>query len=223
MVVPFGAEALFTHVNVLCKAVFSHAMTSMEKIRGWEDEEKLGGIQICHVHVDLHQKKHGQKNEYQNPAMEKYLKKRMMSIMLCTNWVCAGTFIDHEWVSESTISLHEEEILGMELDYGLDVPCVVQWSLLWFSAPARLNKTLEQDLKIKKHHEGCQHCYYGRYFATIWRLTHSEVVHVDISGKRPTQNTREVESEQGDGRVVERSLQPSFSDGDDEDDESGDE
>ena len=26
-----------------------------------------------------------------------------MYIMLCTNWVCAGPFVDHEWVSSRTI------------------------------------------------------------------------------------------------------------------------
>ena len=58
--------------------------------------------------------------------MEEYLKKRMLSMMLCKNWVCAGTFVDDEWVSESTIAQHEDEIFDMELDYGIDVPCVVQ-------------------------------------------------------------------------------------------------
>ena len=48
--------------------------------------------------------------------MEEYLKKRMLSIMLCTNSVCAGTFNEHEWVSESTIIQHVEEVMGMELD-----------------------------------------------------------------------------------------------------------
>ena len=56
-------------------------------------------------------------------------------------------------MSESTISQHDEEILGMELDCGFVVPCVLQWSLLWFSAHTRLNEILEQDLKIKKYHE----------------------------------------------------------------------
>ena len=74
----------------------------------------------------------------------------MLSIMLCTNWVCAGTFDDHEWLSESTISQHVEEMLGTERDYGFDVPCVVQWSLLRFSAHTRLNEILEQEFKIKK-------------------------------------------------------------------------
>ena len=56
------------------------------------------------------------------------------------------------WVSESTISQHEQEKLDLELDYGIDVPCV-EWSQLWFSAPTRLNQILEQDLIIKKYHE----------------------------------------------------------------------
>ena len=78
-----------------------------------------GGIQICHVHVDLHQKS---------------LKKRMLSIMLCTNWVCA----EHSLITSRC----------MELDYGFDVPCVVQWSPSWCSARTRLSEILGQDLKI---------------------------------------------------------------------------
>ena len=50
------------------------------------------------------------------------------------NWVCAGTFDDHEWVSESTITQQEEEVMGRELDYESCVPCVVRWCMLWFSA-----------------------------------------------------------------------------------------
>ena len=39
---------------------------------------------------------------------EEYLKKRKMSIMLCTS--CAGTFVDHEWVSSRTVIQQEVEI-----------------------------------------------------------------------------------------------------------------
>ena len=80
------------------------------------------------------------------------VKKRIMSFMLCTNCVCAGTFVDHEWVSSRTIIQQEEENLSMALDFKIEVPCVVQWSLLWFSAPTNLNRILESDLKIKKYH-----------------------------------------------------------------------
>ena len=55
------------------------------------------------------------------------------------NWVCLGAFEDHKCVSGSTITQHEEEVMGMELDYENCVPCVVQWCMQWFSAPTKLN------------------------------------------------------------------------------------
>ena len=73
--------------------------------------------------------------------------------MLCVNWVCEGTFEDDEWVSESTIAMQEED-MGRELGCEICVPCVVQWCMLWFSAPTRLNQTLEdEDINIAKYHE----------------------------------------------------------------------
>ena len=47
----------------------------------------------------------------------------------------------------------------------------------------------------------CQHGDDGRDFATIWRRTHTEFVHVDISGKGHTQDTQKVGSEQRDGMM----------------------
>ena len=40
----------------------------------------------------------GRVGKIPTPEMEEYLKRRMMSIMLSLNWVCAGSFDDHEWV-----------------------------------------------------------------------------------------------------------------------------
>ena len=58
----------------------------------------------------------------------------------------------------------------MELDFEIGIPCVVQWSMLWFPAPTRLNLTVgRQGLKIKKVLCGCQHGDYGCKFVTIWR------------------------------------------------------
>ena len=145
-------DALFRHVNVQSKTVFSYALTLMDKMRGWEDEEKRVGSKFATC-MWIYTKKALTKEQIPNPAMKEYLKKQKLPIMLCTNWVCAGTFIDHEWVSESTISEYEEENLGMQVDYGLDVPCVVQWSLLWLSEPTRLNQILGLELKIKMYHE----------------------------------------------------------------------
>ena len=46
-------------------------------------------------------------------------------------------------MSESTNAQHVEEVMGMELDYKIGIPCVVQWCMMWFSAPTRLNEILE--------------------------------------------------------------------------------
>ena len=108
------------------KAVFSCAMTLTDAACVWiYRKEALTG---------------GQKLDREQ---EEHLKQRIMSIMLCTNWVCEGAFVNHEWVTSRTIFQQEEEILSMVLIFKIDVPCVVQWCLLWFSAPTDLNRILE--------------------------------------------------------------------------------
>ena len=88
------------------------------------------------------------------PEMQEYLKRRMLSIMLCVNWVYAGTLDDHEWVSDSIIAEQEEEVMSRDLDYEICIPRVVQWSMLWFCAPTRSNQTLEgEEMNIVKYHE----------------------------------------------------------------------
>ena len=66
--------------------------------------------------------------------------------MQSVNWVCE-VFEGHEWVSELTIFMQD-------LDYELEVPCVVQWRLMRFSAPSRLNKKNDGNgTKIERYHE----------------------------------------------------------------------
>ena len=45
------------------------------------------------------------------------------------------------------------QILSMALDFKIEAPCVVQRSVLWFSAPTNLNRIMGTQLKIKKYHE----------------------------------------------------------------------
>ena len=101
----------------------------------------MGGFKICGMHVDPQQVvafgATGTPRE-----MQEYLKRRILSAMLCVNWVCAGNFERHEWVSESTMAEQEDEVMGGELEYKPCVPCVVHWSMLLFSAPTRLNSIL---------------------------------------------------------------------------------
>ena len=119
----------------------------------------------------------------------------MTPIALCTCWVCAGTFVDHEWVSASTNIRHEEEILGMELNYKINVPCAVQWRLLGFSAPTRLNKIFGHDLEIKKYHEVVN----SAIIDVIARPFGPRSCMLKIGGKGPTQYASELGCKQGDG------------------------
>ena len=150
---PSCRDACFKHAKVQPKAVFSCAMAIMDAIQGWQDEEKRVGSKFAAC-MWIYSTEVLTRGQTLNPEMERDLKKRMMSIMLCMNWVCAGAFDDHEWVSESTITQHAEEAMDTRLVYQIGIPCVVLWCILWFSAPARIGRTLEkQYLKIKKHHE----------------------------------------------------------------------
>ena len=86
--------------------------------------------------------------------------------------------------------------------FKIKIPCVVQWSLLWFSAPTNLNRILGSDLKIKKKVSRSRHwCYHERYCETIQWRAHTEVVYVDFGGQGPTTYTQEVGSKQGDERM----------------------
>ena len=132
-----SSSSCFKHANVQSKAVFSYAVTVMDKICGWEDEETWVGSKfaacmwIYNIGVVTGRQK-------PTPEIQEYLKRQLLSIVLCTSWVCAGTFDDHEWVSESAIAI-EEKVMGREFDYENCVSCVVQWCMLEVSAPKRLN------------------------------------------------------------------------------------
>ena len=95
---------------------------------------------------------------------------------------------------------HAEEALDKRLVYQIGIPCVVLWCILWFSAPARMGRTLEkQYLKIKKYHE-------------VVKITIMDTISKTFGGEhtprscmlqlwqRRTQNTHRVESKQGDGK-----------------------
>ena len=154
-----AAKRVSSTQHVQHEVVFSCAMSIMDAIYGWEDEEKRVGSKFAAC-MWIYTKEVLTRGQILNPEMEEYLKKRMMSIMVCTSWVCPGGFRRSRMgVSESTQSQHAEEVMGMELDYEIGIPCVVQWCMLWIT---RLNGTL----KVPR---GCQHGDCGCSFKTIWR------------------------------------------------------
>ena len=67
--------------------------------------------------------------------MQEYrMQKKNRSIMEAVNWVCDDALDDHVWVLELTISCQETQVLEAP-DDDIEVPCFVQWSMLWFSSP----------------------------------------------------------------------------------------
>ena len=139
--------------NVPSTAVFSYAMTFMDKIFGWTDEDKWVGSKITAC-MWMYTTCVLTEGRMPISEMQEYLKRRMLSIMFCVNWVCEGAFDTHEWVSENTVDVQVEEVMGRDLDHELCITCVVQWSMLWFSASTRLNQTKEDDeIKMAKYHE----------------------------------------------------------------------
>ena len=59
-------------------------------------------------------------------GLEKVLDRIPKQSNLCTNWVCAGTFDDHKWTSESIIAQHVQEVMYISLGCKIGIPCVVQ-------------------------------------------------------------------------------------------------
>ena len=118
--------------------MFSYAVTVTDKIEGWEEEGTWVGSRIAAC-MWIYTKAvlcYGQE------STQEYLRRRLLSIMESVNWVCEEAMEDHEWVSELAFSLQENEVF-MALNWRIDVPCMVQWRLLWFSPPTRLDQRFD--------------------------------------------------------------------------------
>ena len=84
----------------------------------------------------------------QGTAQEE-LKRKLSTITECVSWVCEDAF-DGPRMSNGT-QRHAE---GKWNFGGIDVPCVIQWSLLWFSSYSRLNQTFTNNgTKVAKYRE----------------------------------------------------------------------
>ena len=78
------------------------------------------------------------------------LKPILRIIMEGVSWVTEDILWEHEWITETNVVLKENDILEA-LNYDIDVPCPLQWGLLWFSAPSSLNgKVVNNGTKVAK-------------------------------------------------------------------------
>ena len=174
-------DAINIHANVQSKAVFSYAMAVMDKICGLEKEETWVGspfsacvwIYTKAVLCD-EQEIHGG-----------ILQAKEVLHHESVNWVREEAFEGHEWVSELTISRMEEHAL-VDLEYDIDIPCVVQWGLLWFSASSRLNRNFDANgAKIVMFHEVTNLAIKAAFSVVFRWIQHAKGAPVEIGCRGP--------------------------------------
>ena len=125
-------------ITIQTKAEFFYAIAVMDKIGGWEEEDWIGSRFAAGMFKYTKAVIRNGQNNMQNYRLLKF-----SSIMEAVSWVCDDALDDHVWVSELTISCQERKVLKT-LQYDLANLCIVQWSMLWFSAP-NLNRRFLND------------------------------------------------------------------------------
>ena len=133
------------HISDKCgfgEATFYCAMAVKDKRM---ERRKLGGIVPRRVHVDVHQ----------GCSVRRTQKRPTLGLPTCTrnlsvSWVTEDFLWDHEWITETRVTMKENLILEAR-HYDIEVPCLLQWALLWFSAPTNLNrKFLNNGARVAK-------------------------------------------------------------------------
>ena len=110
--------------------------------------------------------------------MQEYKLLKVRSIMEAVNWVCDDALDDHEWVSELTISCEEAKVLEAQ-QYDLANRCIVQWRMLWFSAPTCLNnRLLKHGVILEKYNEAFGH--FGHLRSTFLEDGYSKILLLEI-------------------------------------------
>ena len=157
----------------------------MDKIRGWEGAESWVGSKFA-ANMWIYTKAALPGGQILDKEQEEYLRKRVMSIMLCTKLgLC-------RYVRRSRMGVVKDNYPpgvgnfkhGTGFHNRCPVCCTMEPSCI--SVPTNLNRILGSDLKIQKCHEVVNH---GRYCETIWKEAHTEVVHVDFGGWSLTTHT----------------------------------
>ena len=90
--------------------------------------------------------------------------------------MCDDLLDDHEWVSEFSLALQEKRALEA-LKFDSEVRCVVQWGMLWSSAPTSLNNDLLDDGEIlKKYDETANWAFQSAFYSSLLEDEYSEIL-----------------------------------------------
>ena len=149
-------------------------MTVMDKVEGWNEEKRV--VSKFAASVWNHTKAVLFDGRGRDPLLD--LKVILRIIMESVSWVTEDILWEHERITETNVVLKERDILEA-LNYDIDVPCSLQWRLLWFSAPSSLNRKLVNNrTKVAKFRDTansatektCNIAFDGTHTPRAWNL-----------------------------------------------------
>ena len=133
------------------KATFSFAMAVMDKVEGWNEKKWVGSYLVACMWI--YTKAVLCDGRMRHPPLD--LQPFLGLFVERASWVTEDFLWEHEWIMETNVTSKENVILEA-LNYDVDVPCPLQWGLLWFSAPRNLNrKFVNWSSKIHRHNQQC--------------------------------------------------------------------
>ena len=196
---PFCRDACFKHANVQPKAVFSNAMTLMDAVYGWEDEEKRAESKFAACGSTP--KKCWQEDKYSTQKRRSTWRNEW-----CSSRHAQTGFV--QALSKITNGCQKAQLPSMQMKWWAGNWITILVFRMWYNGACcgfqHLQGWMEhwktKTKETKRYHEAVNLAITdasSRPFGG--ELT--EIVHVGISGEGPTQNSQKVVSEQGDGRM----------------------
>ena len=99
------------------KATFFFAMAVMDKVEGWNEEKWVGSYLAASMWIHTKALCDGRKRD---PPLD--LEFILAVIVESVSWVTEDSQWDHEWITETKVTMKENLILEA-LHYNIEVPC----------------------------------------------------------------------------------------------------
>ena len=110
-------------------------MAVMDKVEGWKEEQWIGSYLAASMW--MYSKSALYDGRKRDPPLD--VQTILAIIIEGVSWLTEDSLWDYEWITETKVTMKENFILEA-LHYDIEVPCPLQWALLWFSAPTNLNR-----------------------------------------------------------------------------------
>ena len=132
----------------------------MDKVEGWKEERWVGSNLAASMWI------------FTKAALcngRKRVQTILAIIIESVSWVTEDFLWDHKWITETKVTM-KENLLLEALHNDIEVPCPLQRSLLWFSAPTNLNRKFVNQIQGHSQLRGSVSCG-RRQFCCATRLT----------------------------------------------------